>query len=147
MPIFQRIDITETELPLRDPCYIKICNTRNLDLLLDIKIYDSFSVVGKNLLGFLVLVPTAKLTQATDKVNKGFKRNIFSMDNEEEYPATKRALDLWVATDLFIKGILYLDGKIIINKGKDILVGVYSYQEHKNGFIWGHDLRNRCVPL
>ena len=95
-------------------------------------------IQGKDILSFLVPVTTYQIIKAIDVV-------CTYAPLEDEITLAKN-LDLWITTDLFIKGSIYLDGKIVV-KGKDILVGVYSYQEHKNGYIWGHELRNRCVSL
>lgn len=146
MPVFQRIDIAETELPISDPEHIRICKARGLTLLLGAKIYDSFSISGYHL-GLLVPITTNQVINSTENVNKDTKPDPYLMVGLSQAISNKDAPNLWVATDLFISGIFYLDGKIIVNKGKDILVGVYSYQEHKNGFIWGHELKNRCVSL
>lgn len=51
-----------------------------------------------------------------------------------------------VFDERYIKGYFFLNGKILF-KGNHLLVGVFSFDANKNGFIWGHDFRNRGLAL
>jgi hypothetical protein len=116
--IFQRIHIREVGLPIPDADQnFVILNKLGLDLLRAVAYGDGYIIEGQHICNFLT-------PSDTDSPNPGIRTF------DEQY----------------IKGSFFLNGQIIF-KGSHVLVGIFSFDVCKNGFVWGHDFRNKGIAL
>jgi hypothetical protein len=117
--IFQKTELREVSLPIpaTDQNY-NILRKGGLEILQAVAYGDGYMVAEPHICNFL-----------TEDVAYSLGNSLVRTFNEQ-----------------YIKGYFFLNGKILF-KGNHLLVGVFSFDANKNGFIWGHDFRNRGLAL
>jgi hypothetical protein len=128
MQIWDKSSFYEVSFPITDGKAISILSNYNMNQFLTASYADSFLIKDEKTCFLLV--------QQTEEQSK-------KMNHYKTYVESGKYV---VFDEQFFKGVIFLNGKIVV-KGDSILIGVYSYQLNRHGFIWGTEFRNKTVTL